>query len=152
MWTFIAAIAFCTVASASVQMPRDTSAQRPSLPKEITIDGTVEAVHENGLDRCPLCEACSDCRATHVVVRSDGHRIEVHLAPEWFLARVELSLSVGDAVRIVGSHMHLAKGRGLVAHQVHVDQTVYRLRDEYGLPLWRRLLTDTSATTRDSGR
>jgi hypothetical protein len=87
-----------------------------------------------------------------VVVRSDGHRIEVHLAPEWFLARVELALSAGDAVRIVGSHMHLATGRGLVAHQVHVDRAVFRLRDEYGLPLWRRLLTDTSANTRDSGR
>jgi hypothetical protein len=111
------------------------------LPQE-TVSGTIELVRTDGTDDCELCEACEDCRAVHVLLRTRSGRVEVHLAPAWYLARLEFAPAVGDVVRITGSKARVAKGRGLAAHEIHIGHIGIRLRDEHGLALWRRLLTD----------
>ena len=111
---------------------------------EVTVSGTVEVVRDNGLEGCELCEACSDCLATHVLLRTRTGRIEVHLAPAWFLDRLEFAPSVGDAMSVTGTRARLPKGRGVAAHRVQIGESIVVLRDEHGLPLWRRILTDNN--------
>jgi hypothetical protein len=102
----------------------------------------IEQVQLNGLDGCELCEACEECGSVHVLLRTRSRRVEVHLAPAWYLARLEFTPAVGDEVRVIGTRTRVPKGRGLAAHEIHAGHIRIRLRDEHGLPLWRRVLTD----------
>jgi hypothetical protein len=141
-WIFGALLAALVASHApvSAQAESHTHSFTP-LPQE-TVSGTIELVRTDGLDGCELCEACGDCRAVHLLLRTRSGRVEVHLAPAWYLAHLEFTLAVGDVVRITGSKARMPKGRALAAHEIHSGQIGIRLRDEHGLALWRRLLTD----------
>jgi hypothetical protein len=150
---FIALIALWVAASSPGLAQEKSGPHTAGEAADVTVIGTIEVVPENGLAGCQLCEACSDCRAMHLVLRTRSGRVDVHLAPAWFLARLEFTASLGDVVTVIGSRTRLPKGRGVAAHEVHSGNTVFRLRDEHGLPLWRRMLTDAreSACDRDLG-
>jgi hypothetical protein len=139
---------FVALAAALLALYEPVSAQTEShthrstpLPLE-TASGAVARVRSDGLDGCDLCEACEDCRSVHILLRTRSGHVEVHLAPAWYLARLEFTPAVGDEIRVVGSRARVPKGHGLAAHEIHAGRTVIRLRDEHGLPLWRRMLTD----------
>lgn len=146
-------IALVTAGMASVQPARAQTGSHTHgftpLP-EVTVTGTVELVRDNGLEGCELCEACSDCGAVHVLLRTRTGRMEVHLAPVWFLARLDCAPATGDVMSVIGSRTHVPKGRGIAARGVHVGRTVFTLRDEHGLPLWRHTLTDTRESSHDT--
>lgn len=124
-----------------------------SPQEQVTVSGPVEIVREDGLAGCELCEACSDCRATHVVIRTRSSRVEVHLAPAWFLERLEFTPVPGDVAIVTGTRARMPKGSGMAAHEIQVGRNLIKLRDEQGLPLWRRILTDAqSAECARTGR
>jgi hypothetical protein len=139
----------CCVAPAATARAQAGHHTRDSTPlPAVTLSGTVQAVREGGLEGCEICEACSDCRGTHVLLRTRSGRIEVHLAPAWFLDRIGFAPAAGDLMHVTGTRVRLPKGRGVAAHEVQVGNVLVRLRDEQGLPLWRRMLTDTREAAR----
>ena len=109
---------------------------------ETTIDGTVDRVEHAGSDACEACQACAECTGTHLVVRKGTARIEVHLAPAWFLERSGFVFSPGEAVSITGTRITVSRHHGILAREVRRDDVVMKFRDEHGLPLWRRELTE----------
>lgn len=109
---------------------------------ETTIDGVVERIDEAGSDACEACQACYECAGAHLVLRKGSARIEVHLAPAWFLDRCGFVFEAGDQVSVTGTKITIRRQRGIVAREVRRGGEVMRFRDEYGLPLWRRELTD----------
>jgi hypothetical protein len=128
----------CLMASASLVAQ---GGDPPRLDME-TIDGTIDELRPDGFEGCSLCQACEDCRAVHVVLRTEWRRVEVHLAPAWYLALLDYGPAVGDEVRVTGDRVRMPKGHGLAAHEVVSGLTRIKLRDEHGLPLWRRMLTE----------
>lgn len=137
-----ALIAFALGLSAplAAQIDSHTHAFTP-LP-ETTVRGVVERVVDAGSLRCELCQACSDCRGTHLVLRKGGGWIDVHLAPPWFLERSGFVFFPGDVVSVTGNRIAIGDEHGIAACEVRRDGVVMKFRDEHGLPLWRRELTD----------
>jgi hypothetical protein len=131
-----------SVVCLGVLLATGAAGQGVPAAKEETVTGTVESVHQDGLEGCELCDACSDCAATHVSLRTRSRRIEVHLAPAWFLDALELAPTIGEELTVTGARVRLPKARGLAAREVRLRNIVFRLRDEHGLPLWRRSLTN----------
>jgi hypothetical protein len=108
---------------------------------ETTIDGVVERIEEAGSDACEACQACADCTGVHLVLRKGSARIDVHLAPAWFLDRSGFALAPGEQVSVTGTRITIRRQRGIVARELRRGREVMRFRDERGLPLWRRELT-----------
>jgi hypothetical protein len=142
-WVVSALVIASIAASISFGAQKDSDSAQGTAPKKSTVVGTIEVIRDNGLDGCQLCLACSDCQGTHVLLRTQTGHLEVHLAPAWFLNRLEFVPSVGDVVRVAGSRTQMPNGRGLTADELHAGAVQFKLRDEHGLPLWRRMLTDT---------
>jgi hypothetical protein len=149
-WIFAALIVAGVTSPGSVRAQMEPHTHAFSPLAQVTVNGTVELVRAEGLDGCELCDACGDCRAVHIVVRTRSSHTDVHLAPAWYLARLEFAPSPGDIVRVIGSRARLPKGRGLSAHEVHIGSVGLKLRDEHGLPLWRRMLTDARPSSHDT--
>jgi hypothetical protein len=141
-WIFGALIVAVVASHEPVCVQTEPHAHSFTPVSQETVSGTIELVRTDGLDACELCEACEDCRGVHVLLRTRSGRVEVHLAPAWYLARLEFTPAVGDVVRITGSKAHMPKGRGLTAHEIHAGNVGIKLRDEHGLPLWWRILTN----------
>lgn len=73
---------------------------------------------------------------THVTLESDGAAREVHLGPTWFLEKEGLKLAKGDSLEVTGSLVESEGTTFLVAREVKKGATLYRLRDQSGVPLW----------------
>lgn len=109
---------------------------------ESAVRGVIERVIDAGSLNCDLCQACSDCSGTHLVLRTGGAQIGVHLAPPWFLERSGFVFAPGDVVAVTGTRVKIGEERGIAAREVRRDGILMKFRDEHGLPLWRRELTD----------
>jgi hypothetical protein len=109
---------------------------------EVTVTGIVESVSEAGPVGCEACDACSDCAGSHLVLRTRTSHYEIHLAPAWFLELHGFVFTPGDTITVIGTRIRSPIWRGLTARKVTKDGIVMMFRDEHGLPLWRRTLTD----------
>lgn len=109
---------------------------------EITVSGVIQLVVDEGSPACEMCQACSDCAGTHLVLDVRGKRTEIHLAPRWFLDRSGFDFSPGDVVSVTGTRITIQREHGIAAHEVRRGDVVMKFRDEHGLPLWRRALTN----------
>ena len=109
---------------------------------ETTIDGVVEHIDDGGSGACEACQACVECAGTHLVLRKGSARVDVHLAPAWFLDRSGFAFAPGDLVSVTGTRITIQRERGILAREVRRGRELMRFRDEHGLPLWRRELTD----------
>jgi hypothetical protein len=112
-----------------------------ALP-EITITGVVDRVEYDASTACEVCQACAACGGVHLVLRKGSDRIEAHLAPAWFLERSGFEFEPGDVVSVTGTRIVVGQERGIAAREVRRDGDVMKFRDEHGLPLWRRELTE----------
>jgi hypothetical protein len=62
--------------------------------------------------------------------------VHVHLAPEWFLARHQINLSVNDEISLNGVFHELEGQEGLVASELTWQDRTISLRDDRGRPIW----------------
>ena len=108
-----------------VLFPLSLKAQSPkiSLPcqgglKEITLEGKV-------IDfSFPVA----------TIETEDGQRYQVRLGPWWFWAERDYELKPGEWVKIKG----FISGHLVFPRVIHTPERVLRLRDQRGIPLWRR--------------
>lgn len=127
-------------ARATAQPGSHTHAFTP-LP-ESTVAGIVQSVDYGPQGPCEACFACDRCQGAHLVLRKGGERVEVHLAPAWYLDRCGYELEPGEVVAVTGTRIALGRGHGVLAREVRRGDEVMKFRDEHGLPLWRRELTE----------
>lgn len=141
MRTMMIAAAIVAAAATTIATDQPEGSDRKGFP-EVTVTGVVESVSDTGLLGCESCDACDDCAGTHVVVRTRTSHYEVHLAPAWFLKLRGFIFNRGDTITVVGNLIRSPNWRGLTARQVTKDGVVMMFRDEHGLPLWRRIMTN----------
>jgi hypothetical protein len=74
----------------------------------------------------------------HLVIETDEGNLRVILGPEWYFSTQQVSLDLGVFVEVKGIRVTLQKEAALLAYEITVDDKSLNLRDESGIPLWRR--------------
>lgn len=138
--TAMAALILAAPSAAAAQEVPHTHSFK-ALP-ETTVTGVIESVNDEGSSTCEVCQGCADCVGTHLVIRKGPDRIEVHLAPAWFLECSGFVFDAGDVVTVTGMRIDVGRRHGIAAREVRRADEVMKFRDAYGLPLWRRELTE----------
>ena len=76
-------------------------------------------------------------RGVHLVLKTDkGETIAVHLGPEWYIDKQELTFKPGDKVQIRGSRITFEDKPAIIAAEVTKDGRTLQLRDSNGVPVW----------------
>ncbi len=71
-----------------------------------------------------------------IVDTPDRGTVRVHLGPVWYLERQAFSLEPGQEVRVQGVCLEEKGQTRLIAAEVTVDDSVLKLRDMEGKPMW----------------
>lgn len=104
--------------------------QRMYDPKTVeTITGTVEA-----LDRVTPIKGMS--YGVHIQLKTDKETISVHLGPGWYVERLDTKIEKGDKIEVKGSRVNIMGRPALIASELKKGDSVLKLRDENGIPVW----------------
>jgi hypothetical protein len=95
---------------------------------EITIKGIVEQVEQPGSEYMRGM-------AIRLVVKSGNETFRVHLGPASFVEKT-MTFKEGDEVEVIGSKMPMMGETAFMAREVKKGDTVLKLRDANGMPLW----------------
>lgn len=71
-----------------------------------------------------------------IVDTKDHGQVRVHLGPVWYLERQAFSLEPGQEVRVQGVCLEEKGQTRLIAAEVTVGDSVLKLRDLEGKPMW----------------
>jgi hypothetical protein len=96
---------------------------------EMTIKGTVEKIEKPGIDHM------RGMGGIHLAVKTENETYTVHLGPADFVEKT-MTFKEGDAIEVTGSKMTMMGETALMAREVRKGDTVLKLRDENGMPLW----------------
>ncbi|MGC1903140.1 MAG: hypothetical protein WA715_04920 [Candidatus Acidiferrum sp.] len=110
-----------------------------SVSREVSVVGTVSSVVENSKTG-PL--------GTHVMVKSAGGTVDVHIGSAKYLELNKVSLKTGDSVRIIGENFTVGTETVFFARIVQDGTAAVAVRSTKGMPLWRngkRLATNANA-------
>ncbi len=96
---------------------------------EIRVKGTIREVT---FYTCPVSGG------TGAHLRLDGlkQRVEVHLAPSWFIEKYGMKFALGEKVEVIGVEFSRQGEAGLMARQVESARDIFSFRDPQGKPLW----------------
>ncbi len=76
-----------------------------------------------------------------VLLKTDKGSISVHLGPSWYLDQQKLAVKAGDKLEVTGSQVTLNNQPAIIARDLMVNGKTWKLRDDQGLPAWRRMGT-----------
>ncbi len=94
---------------------------------DVVLNGTVQHVVRHSVDgRVEI----------HLIVFAGDREVEVHLAPVYFLAWYQFQLYAGDKVEIIATKAKVEPH--YLARTVKCGSRTLVLRDERGIPLWKR--------------
>lgn len=99
---------------------------------EFTIKGTVSEVKTH--------DSIAGYRDEHLVIATEKGDIEVHLAPEVYLAKKGFQFAKGDEVVVTGSKTRYEGIEVLVAREVTKSGRVLTVRNSRGDPSWPKKL------------
>ena len=120
----IVAIAFAGLLSGS-----NVVAQRNYDPKTVeTVQGkvlSVEKMQQRG-------------RGVHLMLQTDKETIAVHLGPSWYIDQQTPKIETNDTITVTGSRVTVDGKPAIIAVQVKKGDEILKLRDENGIPVWRR--------------
>jgi hypothetical protein len=71
-----------------------------------------------------------------IVDTKEHGQVRVHMGPVWYLERQEFSLEPGQEVRVQGICLEEKGTTRLIAAEVTVGDSVLKLRDMEGKPMW----------------
>ena len=72
----------------------------------------------------------------HLVLKTDSKTLSVHLGPAWFIDRQNIRIEEGDTIEVKGSKITYEGKPTIIAAEVKKANTVLKLRDKNGFPLW----------------
>lgn len=67
---------------------------------------------------------------------ANREEISVHLGPNWYLERQEISIEPKDRIEVVGSRITFADTPTIIAAEVKKGNDTLVLRDKTGFPVW----------------
>ena len=101
-------------------------------PKTVeTVKGEIEKV-----ERVAPMKGMSS--GIHLVLKTDKGTLSVHLGPEWYVEGQSVKLAPKDQVVVKGSRVAIGGEAALIASEVTKGDEVLKLRNESGVPVWRR--------------
>ncbi len=104
--------------------------QRMYNPQTVTtVKGVVEAVEQ-------VTPMKGMSYGIHLKLQTDTETLPVHLGPAWFIERQDIKIEEGDTIEVLGSKRTYNNAPAIIAEQVKKGETVLRLRDENGIPVW----------------
>ncbi len=124
--TFIACLFVFGIALAQPQRPG-----RLYNPNSvITVAGEVTRV-----EQLPRPERMGP--GTHIILKTGGKEISVHLGPSRYLYQQGLHIAQKDKLRVTGSKVTLNNETFIIASKIQKNGQVVVLRDHNGFPMWR---------------
>jgi hypothetical protein len=72
----------------------------------------------------------------HLIVKTDGETIPVHLGPSWYIERQDITIEPKDKIEVTGSRITYQGKPAIIAAEVKKGDEVLKLRDENGTPYW----------------
>jgi hypothetical protein len=115
------------------QKPANGSAGQPKYdPKtESTIRGTVEEVKHYPSQR-------GGRTGEHVVLKTEGGMVDVHLGPTDYWEKNGFSLAKSDSIEVIGSRVKVGDAEVFLAREVKKGDKSVTLRNAQGIPAWSR--------------
>lgn len=95
---------------------------------EVTVKGTIEDVQQQTGKRA--------WKGTHLILKTDGASVDVHVGPSSYIARKQFTFTKGDTIEVVGSKVAIAGQEALVAREITKDGKTLVLRNAQGVPEW----------------
>jgi hypothetical protein len=98
--------------------------------KTVTIvKGVVELVEQ-------MAPATGMSYGIHLDLKTASGTLSVHLGPAWFIERQDIKIEEGDTIQVKGSKIKYEGVPTIIAAEVKKGNTVLKLRDEAGFPVW----------------
>lgn len=97
---------------------------------ETTVKGTVEEVK--------TVTGRHGWNGIHLVLKTEGKSLDVHLGPEAFLKKKGFTFAKGDQVEVTGSKAEFGGSEVMIAREVKKGSETLVLRNEQGIPKWSR--------------
>ncbi len=94
---------------------------------EVKLNGTIEEVKLDPAEN----------EGTHVLLKSGGETILVHVGPPEFLKEYDVNLAKGDQITVVGSKLKIDGADELLAKEITKGDNTATLRDKKGVPVWQ---------------
>lgn len=106
----------------------DPQAARPYNPAdETTVEGTIQEIRQYPQGAWT---------GTHLMLRTAGGVLDVHLGPSQYLEQIQLAIHEGDRVTVTGARTDIAGAQALLAREVRKEGRTFALRNQQGIPLW----------------
>jgi hypothetical protein len=108
------------------------AAQRNYDPKTVeTIEGKVSSIEKT---------AATQKRGygVHLTLQTDKETIAVHLGPARYVDQQTPKIEANDTITVTGSRVTIDGKPAIIAAQVKKGNEILKLRDENGVPAWRR--------------
>ena len=113
-------------------MVSDAAAQRNYDPKAVeTLQGKVLSV-----EKATRGEGRS--YGVHLTLQTDKETISVHLGPSWYIEKQTPHIEANDTITVTGSRVTVDGKPAIIAAQVKKGSEILNLREENGVPMWRR--------------
>jgi hypothetical protein len=74
--------------------------------------------------------------AVGMTLKTDKRNLYVHLGPQWYFDRQELSINVGDAIEVTGSKIEVDGKPVLLVSTIKKGEKTWQFRDPQGFPYW----------------
>jgi hypothetical protein len=116
--------------AAAQTAPRRGAGPMYNTATEVTLKGTVEAVHQLTGSR--------NWAGTHLTLKTGKETIDVAVGPSWYLAQHKISFAKGDRVEVTGSKVNYESGEYVIAREVRKGDKAITLRNAAGVPIWSR--------------
>lgn len=124
---FVVAVAVAGLSSTSSAV-----AQRNYDPKTIeTLQGKVLSVEK-------ATRGQGRSYGVHLTLQTDKETIQVHLGPDWYVEKQTPHIDSNDTITVTGSRVTVGGKPAIIASQVKKGNEILKLRDENGIPVWRR--------------
>lgn len=106
--------------------------QRMYDPKTVeTVSGEVVKVNQ-------IAHRRGRGHGVYLILKTDKEEIPVHLGPSRYLDRQETKIGQNDKIEVKGSLVTFKGKQVLIAAEVKKGDALLTLRDENGVPAWRR--------------
>ena len=99
---------------------------------------TVETISGEVLEVKRILKKKRRGHGIHLLVKTSGETISVHVGPSWYLEEQKIDFQKSDQVVITGSRVTFEGKPAIIASEIKKGDMVLVLRDQNGIPLWSR--------------
>ena len=97
---------------------------------------TVETVSGEVLAVDKLVPSKGMSNGVHLELKTEKGTVSVHLGPAWFIENQDITIGPKDKIEIKGSRITYEGKPAIIAAEVKKGDSVLKLRDENGVPVW----------------